>query len=279
MAVVGRIFLAAGTLLALFVAYLLFGTNLSESHNQNALASQFKAQEARARAAAAHGQSAATSVLPGYAIGVIRIPAIGLEKYVVEGTNDADLQKGPGHYPGTPLPGQPGNAAIAGHRTTYGAPFYNLNELKPGDPIYFTGPSGTVTTYDVFGSQVVSPSDVAIVAPTKDNQLTLTTCNPRFSATSRLAVFAHLVGNATPAAPASTAPAAPKGTSTGQSSAIPAIVLFGLICLAIWLLAWIASLRINWRFRGIAWAVGTPIFLFFLFFFFENLSRIMPAGY
>src|SRR5207245_6036160 len=106
------------------------------------------------------------------------------------------------------LPGQPGNAAIAGHRTTYGAPLYNLNELGRGDPIFITTPQGTFR-YDVGRSLVVAPSDVSVIAATPANQLTLTTCTPRFSAAQRLIVQASLVGTPAPAAPA--APPAPPG--------------------------------------------------------------------
>ncbi|HVA42214.1 MAG TPA: class E sortase [Acidimicrobiales bacterium] len=283
LAVVGRLFLAAGTLLGLFVAYLLWGTGVSESHSQATLARQFHAQ---AQAAKAAGARAYAPVLPGYAIGIIQIPKIGLEKYLVEGTGESDLQEGPGHYNDTPLPGQPGNVAIAGHRTTYGAPFYNLDALRPGDRVSITMVDGTTYTYDVTGSQVVSPSDVAVVGPTKDNRLTLTTCNPRFSASTRLIVSASLVGAAAPApapapAPATPAPstkapptASPTNLTSGQSGAIPEIVLFGGLGVAVWLASWAASRRVRWW----AWVGGTPVFLVVLYFFFENLVRILPAS-
>ncbi|HEX5366807.1 MAG TPA: sortase, partial [Acidimicrobiales bacterium] len=78
----------------------------------------------------------------GDAVARLRIPRIGVDKVVVEGVQVDDLKRGPGHYPDSPLPGQPGNAAIAGHRTTYGAPFFRLNELDPGDPILVTTRQG-----------------------------------------------------------------------------------------------------------------------------------------
>jgi sortase A len=271
--VTGRIFIAAGVLLGLFVLYQLWGTGLSESRSQSSLKSQFHTELQKAKTTPA----AAAPVVPGYAIGIIQIPRIGLEKYIVEGTGEADLQKGPGHYPGTPLPGQPGNVAIAGHRTTYGAPFYNLNELKAGDPIRITVASGTTYTYLVTGSQVVSPSDVAVVGPTHDNRLTLTTCNPRFSASTRLVVSASLDGSAAPASPpvpvAKITPA-PDNLTAGQSSAIPSIVLFGLADLAVALLAWLLARRLGWP----VWLLGVPGFLVVLYFFFENISRILPAS-
>ena len=116
---------------------------------------------------------------------------IGLNQVVVEGTNTPDLRKGPGHYIGTPLPGQAGNAAIAGHRTTYGHPFYNLDSVKVGDPIVVTTLQG-IFVYDTIKSFVVSPSDTTVVDNVFGNQLTLTTCNPRFSAIDPPVVQAKL---------------------------------------------------------------------------------------
>jgi LPXTG-site transpeptidase (sortase) family protein len=130
----------------------------------------------------------------GGALDHMVIPAIGLDRYVVQGVGAAELQMGPGHYPGTPLPGEPGNVAIAGHRTTFGAPFFRLNELKRGDYVYLTDTRGTTWAYKVTSQWVVAPTDVAVVAPTAGAELTLTTCNPRFWATSRLVVRAVLAG-------------------------------------------------------------------------------------
>jgi sortase A len=130
---------------------------------------------------------------PGGALDHLVIPAIGVDRYVVEGVAELDLQMGPGHYPGTPLPGQDGNVGIAGHRTTFGAPFFRLNELVPGDFIYLTDTSGTTWVYDVIRQWVVPPSDTAVLDGTHLPELTLTTCNPRFEATTRLVVRADLV--------------------------------------------------------------------------------------
>jgi sortase A len=130
---------------------------------------------------------------PGGALDHMVIPAIGVDRYVVEGVGEADLQMGPGHYPGTPLPGQAGNVGIAGHRTTFGAPFFRLNELVRGDYIYLTDTSGKTWVYSVVRQWVVAPSDVAVLDATRKPELTLTTCNPRFEATTRLIVRAALV--------------------------------------------------------------------------------------
>jgi LPXTG-site transpeptidase (sortase) family protein len=130
---------------------------------------------------------------PGGALDHLVIPAIGLSRYVVQGVTETDLQMGPGHYPGTPLPGQAGNVGIAGHRTTFGAPFFRLNEISRGDRILLTDTSGTTWVYSVVKQWVVPPSDTGVLARSHVATLTLTTCNPRFEATSRLVVRAALL--------------------------------------------------------------------------------------
>ncbi len=109
------------------------------------------------------------------------------------GVQKSDLKKGPGHYPETPLPGQLGNAAIAGHRTTYGQPFYDIDQLEPGDEIITTTPSGRFV-YVVTGQQVVSPSDYQVVATTDPTTatLTLTSCHPRWTARQRIVISSTL---------------------------------------------------------------------------------------
>jgi sortase A len=224
---VGLGLMTAGLVVLLFVAYELVGTNLTEEHNQAALAREFSAAVAQAPSTAApagaqtpsttakarptksggHPKSAPTGkpktvpVLtgvalpippPGGALDHLVIPAIGVNRYVVQGVAENDLQEGPGHYPGTPLPGQRGNVGIAGHRTTFGAPFFRLNEIVPGDLVYLTDTSGTTWVYSVQRQWVVAPTDVGVLDPAHKPELTLTTCNPRFEAVSRLVVRADL---------------------------------------------------------------------------------------
>ena len=119
----------------------------------------------------------------------IRIPDIGVDKIVVEGVQVSDLKRGPGHYPDTPLPGQPGNAAIAGHRTTYGAPFNRLDELEPGDEILVTTAQGAFR-YEVQRQLIVSPDQVEVLDDFGDDRLTLTACHPKYSARQRIVVVA-----------------------------------------------------------------------------------------
>jgi sortase A len=127
----------------------------------------------------------------GDAIGRIAIPRIGASFDVVQGTDSSTLQKGPGHYPGTPLPGLGRTVAIAGHRTTYLAPFRRVNELKPGDRIMLSMPYATFT-YVVQKLQLVLPSALWVTGNVGYERLVLSACHPLYSASHRIIVFARL---------------------------------------------------------------------------------------
>jgi sortase A len=133
----------------------------------------------------------ASKVHNGQAIGRIVIPDIDLNVIAVEGTDTASLEKGPGHYPETPFPGQPGTTAFAGHRTTYLAPFRHLDALHRGDVVEVEMPYASFT-YRVQGTRVVSPSDLGIIRPVGYDRLVLTACHPLYSASQRIAAFARL---------------------------------------------------------------------------------------
>jgi sortase A len=120
----------------------------------------------------------------------IKIPALGVDMVVVEGTTDSALKAGAGHYPDSPLPCEAGNVAVAGHRTTYGKPFANLDRLQPGDTIELDTPIGGCVYHVAQAPFVVVPTDVSVLAATTARSLTLTTCNPRGSAAQRLVVRA-----------------------------------------------------------------------------------------
>jgi len=128
----------------------------------------------------------------GQPIGRIEIGAIGVDKVLVEGTTTAVLPKGPGHYPATPLPGAPGTVAFAGHRTTYGAPFRNVDKLDPGDRIELEMPYAKVT-YEVERLRIVQPTETWVTQRVKYNRLVLTACHPLYSAAKRIVVFAREV--------------------------------------------------------------------------------------
>jgi sortase A len=129
---------------------------------------------------------------PGEALGRILIPKADVDWIVVEGVTPEDLRKGPGHIRGSAMPGQVGNTVIAGHRTTNGAPFYNLDRLERGDAILVESLIGT-HTYEIVETRVVQPTDTWVATQWEGSWLTLTTCTPRFSSSSRLIVFARLV--------------------------------------------------------------------------------------
>jgi sortase A len=127
----------------------------------------------------------------GDAIGRISIDRIGLDIVLIQGTDTASLQKGPGHYPDTALPGQGKTVGVAGHRTTYLAPFRHINEIRDGDTVRVEMPYGTFT-YTVTHHKIVDPGDVQIVDPVGFEQLVMTACHPVYSAAQRYAVFAKL---------------------------------------------------------------------------------------
>ncbi len=214
--VLGRTLMACGALLLLFVVYQLWGTGLQEARSQDKAQDTFTERLEQVDALdpavldALRNPSSSTppttiAPLPtelvnlltpqeGEPVAFIRIPKIGLEKVVVQGVSVEDLQKGPGHYDESPLPGQAGNAAIAGHRTTYGAPFNQIDQLAPGDQITVTTVLGTATYTVSAEPYVVSPDQVEVLDDFGDNRLTLTSCHPKYSAAQRLVVNATLVG-------------------------------------------------------------------------------------
>ena len=301
-----------GVIVIIFAAWQLWGTGLVQHQAQHQLASQFHATEQGAVASATSRTAATTSspdsgslpLLPpdasapgpaeGSAIARLQIPAIGLDQFVVQGTAEGDLSKGPGHYIGTPLPGHAGNVAIAGHRTTWGAPFNRLGDLALGNPIYLTTLAGRVLRYVVARPPTaVSPGDTAVLGNFGDDRLTLTTCNPEYSASQRLVVVARydplgvkatatsghaqqVIDPQSPETPISTAAIradAPSGWNLGH---LPEILLAILLLVALGLV----NRRVYRRYGGfpggflvlgLIWAVG-------LYFLFQALSSFLPAS-
>ncbi len=296
---IGRVCISAGVLLLLFVAYQLWGTGIREAQAQGNLEDEFEAaldetSQAPSSTLPPGDPSTTTTTAPlpppppptdGDAVARLQIPAIGVDKIVVEGVEISDLKRGPGHYPDSPLPGQPGNAAIAGHRTTYGAPFNRIDELKEGDEILVTTLQGSFR-YEVRTQLIVSPDQVEVLDDFGDDRLTLTACHPKYSARQRIVVVAALVGEAAPA-PEATPPAGggddelasadtiDAGLGGERASAWPALLL-AVACALVWIAAWLlGKLWSKWP----AYLVGLPVFLVMLFFFFENFSRLLPANF
>ncbi len=332
---IGRTLITLGLLILLFVGYQLWGTDVFTARAQSKLKHQLSALTQAVNATTtttaapstspttARGATTTTTTAPaiqlppireGDPLGKIIIPRAGVNWVFVQGTARDDLAKGPGHYPSTPLPGQVGNAAIAGHRTTHGAPFYNINELIPRSP----GQTGDYIeadtligqfVFEVIDVRTVDPSATWVAGPVtlsdqqlnhtglkldpKKAYLTLTSCTPRFSARQRIVVLAVLVGPRYKAkgAPKSHAPvkavkfkgqpkaesahALQEGLSGNISSRAPTL-LWGFIAAFVGAAWWWAFRR--YRLLG-TWIIGVVPFLAVLFVFYVYLERLLPANF
>jgi sortase A len=127
----------------------------------------------------------------GEAFGRIELPTLDREYVMVEGTDEASLRKGPGRYPDTALPGQGGTTAVAGHRTTYLAPFRTINELEGGERIVLDLPYARLT-YEVQKQRIVEPTQTEVVRDVGYERLVLSACHPLYSAEQRIIIFARL---------------------------------------------------------------------------------------
>jgi len=337
-----------GLMVFAFVAYQLWGTGIRTAQAQNRLDQQFAealadtttsvttttAPDPTTTVVDTTGPTTSTSsTLPvapydgeipeGTPVARIRIESIRLDWTVVEGVTSAALEDGPGHFPESPMPGQYGNAAIAGHRTTHGEPFRHLDLVEPGDLIEVTTLDG-IFTYVVTGGEVVLPSEYSKVIPTTDTTratLVLATCHPAFSTKQRLIIHADLVPEqsslvmqpssvtSTTAAeattttpevlpgettvPAVTADTTPdtvdalsgEGPAEGDAftngwfhdrAAWPHVAGWGLLLVLV-------SVGSYWAGRGlrrlyVCFLVGTIPFVVVLYFFFENVARLLPPG-
>ena len=396
----GRGMIATGLMMFAFVAYQLWGTGIETARAQSSLKRDFEelvadvsagdavvpASDADATSglepppdadaidaidAILNVEPVAQNIPPinrGEPLALLEIPAIGRGDIVVPGVALNDLKDGPGHYPGTPLPGQLGNSAIAGHRTTYGAPFFDVDKLQPGDDIIVTMLTGDRFVYVVTGSQIVGANDSWVVNTTDPTiaELTLTSCDPKYTARDRIVIHSvldqtrsapvglpsapydldgdgeqQLAGDdpvvatslaavtpdtslpadtlpaiadpepdtvdpvdagttdsttvrapviaddtGTPGDEAVAAPAPTEPTVVGDAftegwfddhAAYPQIALWGSLLTIISLLAY----RISRRFRhdSIGFLIGIGPFLIALYFFFQNINRLLPPGF
>ncbi len=240
LASVAQVAFLLAVLLPAFGLYELWGTTVTASHNQRSLLASFTKDLHHPRLGALRGllpPPDGHQPAPGSPLAQIGIPAIDASFIVVEGVSSSDMRLGPGHYPGTALPGQTGNVAIAGHRVTYLHPFYYLNELTPGDVVELTTPYHTVK-YRVTSVGVVPPTDTSILAPTRDSRLTLTTADPLYHWSSRIVVVAELAtvdGVGVPSSPHGSARSTAGDSSylAGRgASGLPALS-WGLLLLAL----------------------------------------------
>jgi sortase A len=303
---IGAVLFALGLLLVAFVAYQLWGTALYEAQAQSHLKSELAQKLHHSLPASATALTASQRLgLPAVAkvtapnlsdpavdqpVGLLSIPKIGLLDAIVEGVGEAQLEQGPGHYPGTTLPGEEGNAAIAGHRTTYAHPFYNLDALSPGDTIFILTAQG-LFKYTVSGSQLVAPTDVAVLASApQKSTLTLTTCNPRYSAAQRLVVTADLDAKSAPLQATTTSTTRPKvnelagepraSSLGGSSSPWAPVIVWGLVTVALvaagyLLLRWVRQRML----RVVVVVVAVPLFLLSLLMCFEHVSLALPGSF
>jgi sortase A len=183
-----------GCFVLYFLVYQLVGTNAAADNEQHSLRNELErnwTSQAGVPATNRPEIGSGKSIPVGKGIALIQIPKIKVEKVVVQGVSRADLKKGPGHVPSTVMPGQAGTFAVSGHRTTYGAPFFRLNELGKGDIITVIGRT-TIYTYSVTSTRIVRPTDTAVLNNVRGGDgtikstIVLTTCHPRFSAKQRL---------------------------------------------------------------------------------------------
>ena len=249
----GRILIGLGTLILLFAGFQYWGTGLAEAQAQDELDAEFVARLASVSTEATAAsddelpdlEAAEPLTLParaitppmldladipqtGQAAGRVVIPSIGVDKTYIQGVGRDDLRKGPGHYPLTSFPGQPGNAAIAGHRTTYGAPFHDLDKLAPGDEIIVETLQGRFTylvnghendTGELAGHFIVDPTATWVLEDHGDSRLTLTACHPKRSAAQRIVVTATLDSTPAPKTPIPLDVAQPETTPSNDDLA------------------------------------------------------------
>lgn len=201
----GELFITLGLLLLLFVSWQLWWTDVTANREQavtiQTLEREFRPPALLARRAA-DPKATLTKVPFGQAFAIMRIPRFGADyaRPVLESTDPGTLTQGIGHYSGSAFPGQVGNFAVAGHRTTYGKPFSNIDLLQKGD-IIVVETRASYLVYAVDRHVIVSPGQVEVIAPVpqqpgvrpKQAWLTMTSCHPRYSATQRYIVFARLL--------------------------------------------------------------------------------------
>ncbi|HJM99029.1 MAG TPA: class E sortase [Acidimicrobiales bacterium] len=210
----GQSLVVVGALTLLFVAYQLWGTGFLTDRYQEDLKEDFEelveiVEETNTDLSGAEETPDEEITFSdflwrseGEAIAQLVIPRMDLTQTVVSGVSSESLRRGPGHYQNTPMPGMPGNASIAGHRTTWGAPFSRIDELEPGDEINIQTIQGSFT-YKVVeqaggrGSFIVSPQRLDVLGQNYEeypNRLTLISCHPKLTARNRIIVVAELVG-------------------------------------------------------------------------------------
>ena len=296
--ILGKALIWAGLLLLGFTAYQLWGTGIQTARFQDELEKQFVATTTTSTTPAMSTTTPqsvieANGIDTGDAVGKISIEKIDVEDWIVAGVTYKALKKGPGLFPDTALPGSLGNTAIAGHRSTFGAPFADLDKLDKGDVITITTRNG-VFTYDVRSVDIVKPSAVEVIETADPSRgvLTLVTCHPKWTSANRLIVSADL---REPAATTMrwTPSTMPEDITTNNAtpeedeevlsegwlhdpSAIPQTLLWGLSAVFMWWLGGFIGKRLGRRL--LARSVTVMPFVVVLYFFYENLARLTPTN-
>jgi len=258
-------------LLVLFLVYLLAFTPLTAARDQQRLSNSLKG-------APIDVYKLANGKLPpeGAALGVITIPAIGVNQVMIYGTSAADLMNGPGLMQGTSIPGTPGNAVVAARRVTFGAPFGSIGSLKVGEKIKVVDGIGAFT-YKVTTIHTVAIGQRDVVLPTVDNRITLVTSNSSLVTSGRLVVQGKLVGHPTtvPSATVSV-PSYDLGLS-GDPAAGGLAVMWSLLTI----LFLVGAAFVAWRLRH-PWMVylfAAPVVLLCGLFACESVARALPATF
>ena len=279
----GRTFITLGILVLLFAGYQNWVTDTTQHRSQSALQKEVTKVITGKPVTSVFGPNTPlpTSKDPGVGhwLGMLSIPTISLNQVIVDGTDKSQLQLGPGHYIGTAMPGEVGNVGIAGHRTTWGRPFRNLDKLHKGDQIFISTPRAAVM-YHVVWIKVVSPTDMSVIAPTTTPSLTLTTCNPPYSAASRLIVRAELgaVGKIHTETPTWTVTEMQSSKLLKNQEHYPKwpVLLYGILLVLILVLGERRRRRTS---RPVVAIIATLIFaLPVTFLWFNAIAHILPAG-
>ncbi|MCU1459769.1 MAG: sortase family protein LPXTG-site transpeptidase [Actinomycetia bacterium] len=288
-----RLFRDTGILLIAFAVLQLWGTGLLQSRSQHQLRAAFaesvasvRAQRARAAALVVSGTRTTvpqvTSPAParGDAVARLRIPAIGVDQIVVEGTGVAELRQGPGHDPSTPMPGDSGDSVITAHRATYGAPFDHLDQLKVGDRISVTTTTGSAT-YEVSDSPKTVSGD-ALPNAAGDDGLILTTSQPKYRASEQLAVVARLrnppKGTGLAVAQRATTSSVDGASSWFAGSAWGSLLVWAALMLVVYLA--MHRLAVRWRRSQLAiFTLAAVPLAVSAFLFLQAVGRVFPPNY
>jgi sortase A len=250
-----------------FGVFALFLSGLAQGRTQVGLQRRFRT-ELTSNAAPVGG-----AIPAGVPVAMMEIRGIGLHEAVVEGSRSTQLRKGPGHVLGTPLPGQPGNAVIAGRRTMYGGPFAHLGSLHAGNRIHVTTGEGNAT-YRVTSVHTLGVSDGSFVQDHNDNRLTLFTTDSPWAANGRLVVTATMIGNPLPPTVLQhTLDADGLGLTGERDSAPNMLVWLELLAVAALLATYAAS---RWS-SARTWLVFAPAIALLVWLFFESVVRLLPA--